>query len=351
MSEKLPNNNTNEEVDLGILFNAIGNFFNRIIGFFTGIFKAIFSSLVFLMKAIIQNVKLISIVTITAFIIGFGLDKFKEPTFYSEMLVKPYFDSKYQLLSNIDYYNSLLQSKNYETLRSIFDITKDEVETIKTFKIDIGPKTENELLQDFDKYSQSLDSVNALNLTFKDFVDNRDVYSSDIYSIIVKSTKRDVFRKLSNGFKSTFNNDYSKKLMRVRDSTIAIKKATYLRDLKKIDSLQNVYIEILKQESENGAATIGVEGLLPLTQERTQTREFELFRSEVVIRDSIRALDERKIEESVYYDVITDFSDIGLKDRDITGKYTIVFPLLALLVMLLIYVLNKVVKFVRVYEA
>jgi hypothetical protein len=76
-----------------------------------------------------------------------------------------------------------------------------------------------------------------------------------------------------------------------------------------------------------------------------------LFRSEVVIRDSIRALDERKIEESVYYDVITDFSDIGLKDHDITGKYTILFPLLALLVMLFVYVLSKVVKFVKVYEA
>lgn len=351
MSENLPNNNTNEEVDLGVLFNAIGNFFNKIIGFFTSIFKAIFSSLVFLLKAIIDNFKRISIVILIAFIVGFGLDKTKEPVYYSEMLVKPYFDSKYQLLSNIDYYNSLLQSENYETLTSIFDISEDDVKTIKKFKIDIGPKTENELLQDFDEYSQSIDSMNALNLTFKDFVNNRDVYSSDIYSIIVKSTKRDIFSELSNGFKSTFNNEYSKKLMRVRDSTIAIKKTTYLQDLKKIDSLQNVYLDILKQESENGAATIGVEGLLPLTQERTKTREFELFRNEVVIRDSIRALDELKIEESVYYDVITDFSDMGLKDGDIIRKYMVVFPIFALLIMLLIYVLNKVVKFVRVYEA
>jgi hypothetical protein len=266
------------------------------------------------------------------------------------MLVKPYFDSKYQLVSNIDYYNSLLQSENYQTLTTIFDVTEDEVQTIKKFEIDAGPKTENELLQDFDAYTTSIDSVNALNITFNDFIKNRDIYSSEIYSITVKSTQRDIFNKLSNGFTSTFDNAYSEKLKEVRDSTIGIRKATYLQDLKKIESLQTVYLDILMQESKNGAASIGLEGLLPLTQEKTPTREYDLFRSEVVIRDSIRALNQLKIEENVYYDVITNFSDIGLKSKNPIERFSFLFPVLAILIMLMIYILNKVITYIRAYE-
>nr|WP_321221300.1 hypothetical protein [uncultured Psychroserpens sp.] len=350
MSDKLPDNNTNEEVDLGVLFNAIGNFFNKIFDFIGGIIKAIFSSIVFLIKAIIENFKLISIVILLALIIGFGLEKTKTPIFYSEMLVKPYFNSKYQLVSNIDYYNSLLESENYTDLATIFEIGEEEIKTIKKFEIDVGPETENQLIQEYDEYAKSIDSIRAQELTFEDFVENRDLYSSDVFSIMVESTKRDIFKHLSNGFNTTFNNEYSKKLMRVRDSTIAIKKATYLKDLRKIDSLQMVYLAILDQESKNGAVTIGVEGLLPLTQERTKTKEFDLFRNEIAIRDSIRVLDELKIEESVYYDVITNFSDIGLRSNKIEQKYTLILPLLAIISLFLMYFAIKIIKFAKEYE-
>ncbi|WP_040279603.1 hypothetical protein [Psychroserpens damuponensis] len=350
MSENLPNNNTNEEVDLGVLFNAIGDFFNKIFNFIGGIIKAVFSTVVFLIKAIIENFKLISIVVLLALLVGFGLEKTKTPIFYSEMLVKPYFNSKYQLVSNIDYYNSLLESENYGDLATIFEISEDDIKTIEKFEIDVGPETENQLIQEYDEYAKSIDSIRAQELTFEDFVENRDLYSSDVFSIRVMSTKRNIFKNLSNGFNSTFNNEYSKKLMRVRDSTIAIKKATYLKDLKKIDSLQLVYLQILNQESKNRAVSVGIEGLLPLTQEKTETKEFDLFRNEIAIRDSIRVLDELKIEESVYYDVITNFSEIGLRSNEFEKRYTLIFPLLAMFILFLMYFAIKVIKFAKEYE-
>jgi hypothetical protein len=350
MSKNLPDNNTTEEVDLGVLFNAIGNFFNKITNFIGGVLKAIFSSIVFLIKAIIQNFKLISIVVLFALLIGFGLEKVKTPVYYSDMLIQPYFNSKYQLVSNIDYYNSLLDNENYETLISIFGVPEEDLRTIENFQIDVGPETENQLIQEYDKYAKSIDSVRAQELSFEDFIDNRDLYSSDTYSIRVESKKIDIFKQLSNGFNTTFNNEYSKKLMRVRDSTIAIKKATYLKDLVKIDSLQLVYLKILNQESLKGAVTIGVEGLMPLVQERSKTNEYQLFNREMAVRDSIRGLDQLKIEESVYYDVITDFSENGLVSNKIEERYALIFPILSILIMFLVYIANKVIIFAREYE-
>ena len=350
MSDNLPNNNPNEEVDLGILFNAIGNFFTKIFDFVSNIFKVIFSAIIYLIKAIIENFKLISIAVLASLLIGYGLEKIKEPVYYSEMLVKPYFDSKYQLVSNISYYNSLLESENYESLTAIFDLSEEDLKTIKKFEIDIGPETENQLIQEYDKYAKSIDSIRAQDVSFEDFVENRDLYSSDVFNIRVESTKRDIFKNLSNGFRSTFKNDYSEKLMRVRDSTISIKKAMYNQDLIKIDSLQNVYLKILNQESEKATLSVGVDGFLPITQERTPTKEYELFKNEIGIRDSIRVLDQLKIEENVYYDVLSNFSDIGMRSNSLAKRYSLLFPALAIVILFLIYVVTKVIKYAKEYE-
>ncbi|WP_204344483.1 hypothetical protein [Psychroserpens algicola] len=351
MSENLPNNNPNEEVDLGVLFNAIGRFFDKIFGFISCIFKGIFSYIIYLLKAVIDNFKLIAIVLLGSLLIGFGIEKMKEPLYYSEMLIKPYFESKYQLVSNIDYYNSLLESENLGELSTIFEISEDEARTLKGFEIEIGPETENDLVVQYDSYIKSIDSVRAQDVSFEDFVDNRDLYSSDLFSVKVEASKRDVFKKLSNGFDTEFSkNKYSQKRMRIRDSTLVVKKETYLRNLRKIDSLQALYIKILNKESEKGAVTIGMEGFMPLTQERIPTREFDLFQSELRLRDSIRVLDQLKIEESVYYDVLSDFSEIGLRSNDLSKRYSLILPALALVFMMLIFIAINAIRFVKNYE-
>src|SRR5690606_16711539 len=59
MSKNLPEPNTSEEVDLGQLFHLIGNAFNRLIAFIASIFKAIFSVVIYTLRAFIVNFKII----------------------------------------------------------------------------------------------------------------------------------------------------------------------------------------------------------------------------------------------------------------------------------------------------
>lgn len=350
--KELPSKKSNsEEVDLVVFFNLIGSFFTKIYNFFASILKGIFSVFIFILKAIIDNFKLLGIAILAAFILGFALDKVKEPVYYSQMLVKPYFESKYQLFNNIDYYNALISTDNYDELSGIFEISKEETEQLISFQVEVGPETENDLIREYDEFVRSLDSIRAQDISFEDFVDNRDLFSSNLFTIEVKSYKRDIFKNLSNGFESTFSNEYSKKLMTRRDSTIAIRKLAYRKDLKKIDSLQLVYLKILEEESKKGSASIGYEGLLPITQQRATTREYELFQNELRIRDSISVLDQQIIEENVYYDVISNFSEVGLISDDIFKKYTMLFPTLAFIVMCMIFLGIKIIRFVKQYEA
>ena len=64
MSENNQINNNNEEVDLGQLFKAIGQVFDRFINVISSIFKGIFSTLIIIARALIDNFKLIVIAII-----------------------------------------------------------------------------------------------------------------------------------------------------------------------------------------------------------------------------------------------------------------------------------------------
>ena len=105
MSDKLPNQQPSEEVDLGQLFEAIGKLFNRFINFLQLIFKTIFSVFIYSLKPIINNWKIIVLTMVLAFGVGKFLEYNKPTVYSSQMLVRPYFDSKYQLVDNIEYYN------------------------------------------------------------------------------------------------------------------------------------------------------------------------------------------------------------------------------------------------------
>src|SRR5690606_237189 len=99
----------------------IGNAFNRFFNFIGAIIKAIFSIFIYTLKTLLKHIVTIVIVMAVAAGIGYALQKTRTEVYKSHMLVKPYFDSKYQLGSNINYYNALIKERDYPQLTSIFD--------------------------------------------------------------------------------------------------------------------------------------------------------------------------------------------------------------------------------------
>ena len=120
MSEKLPQQNNNEEIDLGQLFSAIGGLFQKLFNFIGSIFKGILSAIIYTIKPLVVHFKVVVVVLIISVTLGYIYEKSNDPVYYSEMLVKPYFESKYQLSNNINYFNALISSKNVKELSRIF---------------------------------------------------------------------------------------------------------------------------------------------------------------------------------------------------------------------------------------
>lgn len=351
MSNNSSNHQNNEEVDLGQLFNAIGRVFDRFINFITSIFKSIFTVIIYLIKDVILNFKLIVGVLLLAGIAGFTIEKIKPPVYNSEMLVKTYFDSKYQLVTNINYFNALLADKDYTTLSKIFKLENEEsAAQLVNFEIEAGPETENDRIVQFDEFVKSIDSIRAQEITYDDFIENRDIHSGNFFIIRVESYQKDIFTSLEQGLNTSFDNAYSTKKMEKRDSMLAIQKQNLEASIEEVKQLQQIYISVLEEEAQSTKASIALGEGFPLQQEKSETKEYQLLNQEIKLRDELRKLEEQKIEENVFFDVISGFQLIGNQADDILKKYSLVFPAIAFILLVLVYFSRKTIKFVLNYE-
>ncbi|HLT32605.1 MAG TPA: hypothetical protein VKZ98_02335 [Aquaticitalea sp.] len=340
---------SSEEIDLGQVFNAIGRLFDRFFRFIGSIFKGIFVAIISLLKIIIDNILVIALVLGLAAILGFFTEKQKKPLYEASMLVKPHFDSKYQLISSIDYFNSLLNEGNYNEVAEIFRISQANAHSLKAFEVETGPETKNGLLKDYDAYLKTLDSTRANTITYDDFVENRDIYSSELFFIKVKSHQRDIFRRLEGGIDSIFSNSYSIEQKKKRDLSLNIKKTVFEENLERMDSLQSVYLDVIQKEAGNGSLSLGV-GVLPVQQEKVLTREYDVFQNQMKMRDSIKVIEQLKIQANEYHEVLSRFPEVGKKYSKLYLKHWILFPCIAFFGLCVLYIITATFRYVKNYE-
>ena len=350
MSKEVPQGSQNEEVDLGQLFNMIGKMFDKFFNFVSSIFKAIYSVFIYALKAIVTNFKIIAVVVVLAAVLGFILQRTHKDIYESQMLVKPYFDSKFQLVTNINYYNALIGEQDYSQLMSIFDIDEESAKQIIAFDIHPGPENENDKIKQYDNFVKSIDSVRAQDISFDEFIENRSIYSGDVFEINVRSFKKDIFRSLEKGLNTTFTNTYSVKKMQKRDSLISIERKRILASIRQVDSLKQVYLRVMEEESKTKDGSYTTKDGMSFIQEKTKTKEFELLKEENKLREELSELEAQKVEEDVYFDTLSSFQDVGAKYTSIWNLYVLLLPVLAFALLCLVYLINKLIKYVTAYE-
>ncbi|MCX7546575.1 hypothetical protein OS188_01260 [Xanthomarina sp. F1114] len=352
MSNNLPEQNkNNEEVDILILFDYFGKSINRVINFFLNILKGIFSFFIYALKPFVRNFKLIVLIMLVSAILGFIYQRTQDDVYTSQMLVQPYFDSKYQLVTNIKYYNALINERDYGQLTDIFNIDEDEAKKIISFDINSGPENENDKIIQYDQFLKSIDSTRAQNISFEEFVENRSIFSGDVFEIEVFSHKKDIFRSLEEGLNNTFTNTYSVKKREKRDSLIAIERHRITSSIKQVDSLQKVYINLMGDEANSKQGAYTTKDGMTFIQERTKTREYDLLKESMELKKALSELDAQKVEEDVYFDTLSSFQDTGAKYTSIWNMYILIFPLAAFVLLCAAFLIRNLIKFISNYEA
>jgi len=352
MSDNLQKNDNSQEVDLQVVFNQFGKVLNKAYNIFVLILKTLFSGLIYTLKPFVNNIVILLIIVAIAAGIGFAIDKTKTPIYESQMIVKPYFNSEYSLVNNIDMYNALLSDQDYDKIQDIFEISDNEAKSILSFSVEAGPETENHRLFKYNEFIKSFDSVNAARLSYEDFIENRSVYNGDVFEIEVLSTKKTIFKSLERGLKTAFYNENSLKSLKKRDSLVGINVLRIKNSLKEVDSLKKVYIEVMQEESKTDNTSSGVisKDGVSLVQERIATREYDLLEKQMSLQQELSRYESQKVQQDELFDTVSNFQEIGTKHKDFFKNYTLVFPILSFLLLILGYIFIKVFKFIKEYE-
>ena len=349
-TELQPEKNNKDDVDLIVFFNLIGNTFNKLLVFIKSIFVGIYGLFIALIRAIFINIKIILAVAVVAIIIGYVLDTQKEKVYYSEMFVVPKFQSKYELINSIKYYNSLIAVGDTEELTSQFGINETEAKSLMGFEVEIGPESKNEQLESFNGFLKTLDSTTKTKITFEDYIDNRNIYTANVFLLRARSHNYKIFKKLEGGLSKSINNVFSDIEKKKRDSVLILEKENLELSLVEVRKMKDAYLDVLQKESEKNIVSSNLGSSLGFQVEKTETKEDQLLTKELDILKQLNGLKKELVVNDEIFEKISSFKEKGLLENIWYKKYKIIFPLIALVLLALVGSFIKFYKHVVNYK-
>ena len=134
-TSKPKNTNESEEIDLGVLFNAIGKGISKL-------FSTIGNSILFVLNTILQlavfvrkRITYFALASILGLGMGVLLERTILPKYIATATVEPHFDSARQLYGNVNYLNDLATQKDSVQLASFFGISLAEAASLTKLEV------------------------------------------------------------------------------------------------------------------------------------------------------------------------------------------------------------------------
>ena len=225
-----------------------------------------------------------------------------------------------------------------------------DVKNISGFKVEPGPETENDKILQYQGFIERLDSVRKSEMTFEKYIENRSIYSGNLFLITAYSKQRDIFKKLETGVLTAFTNEFSKEEFIEKEKLRDLQKENLKTQLQEIDSLKRFYLKVRIDESQTSSKQIKFGEISLSNDNRSNTREYELLEQENKIRDQLNFLEQQKVEENKVYDVIASFQAVGEAKSSLLDKYSLIFPALAFILLCIFYLAKRVIIYANNYE-
>lgn len=331
--------NTEEEVDLGSLFQIIGKGFSKIFNFIVNIFKGLFHILIIALLFFRKHALIIIISGVVLGAVGYFLDFNKEKVYESTMLVKPNFKSTKQLYGNIKFYNDLVLQEEDSLLMSTFNLSLTEAKSLKSFTIK-PIKNENNIISGYNDLALSVDTLAIKNYTIDDYKKSFTEYDYQVHEIKIKSTQNKIFTKFDEIIlSSVVNNDFFKKLKESENKNLNRSDALFKKNLKDADTLRKVYMKALLDEANKKTQGTSID----MGRGGSENKEIELFKTSRDLNSYLNKINLDKAEKSEIVNVISSFQKVGKKSgrlRDTKAFLLLAVGLLGAVVFLLLKEFN-----------
>jgi len=180
---------------------------------------------------------------------------------------------------------------------------------------------------------QEVDTTVVKNLDIKDFKEGFSDFDYRYHQIKVKSTSSVIFSKIGDPIiNSIENNPYYKKLKNINDQNFSQNQQVLVKSLSEIDTLRKIYNEVLITEAKKMESGTSI----TLAQGIKKTEEVELFNESLKLNEDLIANNREKAKSSEILNVVSTFSEIGIKERGFHKKYMFKIGILFFILMLLL---------------
>jgi hypothetical protein len=342
--QPVPNNSSSEEVDLGQLFQLIGNGFKKFFNFIGNIFKGIFNVLIHFLLFIQKHFLKFTIAAVVGLAIGVYLDIIKEPKYISTMVIEPNFNSVQQLYNNVNFYNELAKAQDSTTLAEVLNITTLEAGLITKFTVE-SYSDENQKVLLFDRFVRSLDTTTQKTIDMEKYLMNFNSFDARFHTISVTATDNSIAKKTQPSIiNSISKNDYFNLQKNISDINLNLQDSIYKKQINEIDSLQLLYKRVMIKEADKPlqgtSISLGENG-------GNENKELALINKMEDLKTGLVKLNEQRANKSSILNVISAFPRRGVEVKGllISNKFRVPVALITLtLIFLGVLSLNKYLK-------
>ena len=337
-------NSSSEEIDLGQLFQLIGNAFKKLFRFIGDIIKSIFHAFILFLQFLQIHFLKFLIAGIVGVILGWILDSTKEDVYRSSMIVEPNFNSVQQLYNNVEFYDELAEEKESQVLAEVLQLTEEEAQSIKEFTIE-SFSDQTQKIRQFSEFIRELDTTSQKLITYEDYLKNFNDINAKFHRIQIKATNPRVAKKCQPVIvKSIENNQYFKIQKKVNEQNLALQDTIIEKQLMELDSLQTFYkkLKVIEAQKANGATSIN------LAEKATESNsEIELLRQARLLKESKIKLNTQRANTENTINVISDFPRKGVLVNNFTSKFKFLLPLLLIILTFLALVIVALSRFLK----
>jgi hypothetical protein len=332
-----------KEIDLGVIFDAFYKVTRKIASFFTFLFVSLFNIIIGIFLTIKKR-WLFFVLAIVAGLIATWSDYNKRgPQYYSEMTVKTNFGSSRSLYQKINFFNALIDAGQTAELCRIFNISTDEASRLRLFEI--APVKDP--IQMARLYKTTLLDISRKDTSWARIFKYRDSenlwqdHDFPLHRITVYSSSPLISPNIQHSIVHSMDSNptLQHNLKAVRD-LIAQEELLLSRSLKGIDSLRTAYITMISRSTQEH---VSEKGNIVLTDKTLRSPEIELFDKEMMLKNELRDLKLRQVEQMEILQVTSDLSSIGTR-RPVIMRLFVYYTMISLA---LVFVVILIIAFIR----
>ncbi len=278
--KQVPNS---DEIDLGVLFSKIGDFFKNMgLGFLR--------FLALLRRIPLENKPSFIILIAASIIVGISYSTFLKKKFYSTtMILSSEYLNKRIVDNTIEKLNLLTDEDDKKGLASVLQISNELAKNIHDFEAKPFV-AESELieLEVLKEQLKNFQSDNKNEKVIQQVIERIEIENRHAFEITVRVYNPTVVRELETALVSYLrNNDYLKKRVEITKSNLLARKQKLVGESQKLDSLKAVIYanyQNMAAQSRQGSNNV-------ILSDKAVTNPIEIFKEDIDLYNEIQSID------------------------------------------------------------